>query len=303
MLWGLSGRVELTEYPANWSQADLLMARRGEGRLLLLPWALYTRWTFSNGRIIANPGPSFFSGRETLAGDDVNLPTIRTQSTDPFSYYIDDLLSRPRKVRRVGHLLAPLDVRFIAWTTDADFREYRMLNRAPDLRLVYEGDELTLFENRVWRGETLALRNGEFVARPSVLFGTPRERDATRQLVRSPPPVERSEDDFPPVARPLPAWPEVGSRAAVFVSTGRRCTDGWRLGDQHARCHLGAVAAFRSPRPEAELWRPVEGARLAGYAIAGLTLVALLVAAFLGRQSPRANAKGSRPGGRRPSRG
>src|SRR5215211_6138513 len=180
MLWGLSGRVELTEYPANWSQADRLMARRGEGRLLLLPWALYARWSFSNGRIIANPGPSFFSGRETLAGDDVNLPTIRTQSTDPFSYYIDDLLSRPRKVRRVGHLLAPLDVRFIAWTTDADFREYRMLNRAPDLRLVYEGEELTLFENRVWRGETLALRNGEFVARPSVLFGTPRRSSGRR---------------------------------------------------------------------------------------------------------------------------
>ena len=303
MLWGLSGRVELAHYPASWTRADRIMAGEGDGRLLVLPWALYARWSFSNGRIVANPAPSFFSGREVLAGDDVNLPTIKTQSSDPFSYYIDDLLARPRQARSVGHLLAPLDVRFVAWTTDADFREYQMLNRAPDLELVFEGEELSLFENRAWRGEVLGLQDAQLVRRPTALFGTPQERDATRRLVRSPPPVERAEDDFPPLARPFPGWHDIEPTTTSFVSTGKRCTDGWRLGDQRARCHLGAVAAFRSPQSESVLWRPVEGARIAGYAITGLTLAGLLVAAFLARRRATTNARGSSPSGPRASRG
>jgi Alpha-(1->3)-arabinofuranosyltransferase len=298
MFWGLSGRVELVRYPESWARADRIMAGTGDGRLLVLPWALYARWSFSEGRIVANPAPSFFSGREVLAGDDVNLPTIPTQSSDPFSYYVDDLLSRRERVERVGHLLAPLDVRFVAWTTDADFREYRMLNRAPDMELLWEGEELTLFENRAWRGDVLGLANGSFERRSSSLFGTPRELDATRQLVRSPPPVERAGDDFPPIARPFPAWHDVASTATPFVSTGERCTDGWRLGDQQARCHLGAVAAFRSPESESVLWRPVEGARVAGYAIALSTFAGLFLARiWLLRQSGRNRQPSVRHGG------
>ena len=270
MLWGLSGRVELVDYPADWVRADRVMKRAGDGSLLVLPWALYARWSFSEGRIAANPAPSFFSGRKVLAGDDVNLPTIPTQSTDPFSYYIDGLLSRREEVRWVGHLLAPLGVRFVAWTTDADLREYRMLNRAPDLELVYEGADLTLFENRVWRGDILGLEGTAAGPRST-------ERDATRRLLSSAPPVERADDDFPPIARPFPGWPEIESTTTTFVSTGKRCTDGWRLGDQRARCHLGAVAAFRSPQSESVLWRPVEGARIAGYAIAVCTVVGLFL--------------------------
>lgn len=285
MLWGLSGRVELAHYPASWAEADRVMARTGEGRMLIVPWNLYTRWTFSNGRIVANPAKSFFSGREVLAGDNVNFPTIPTQSLDPFSHYIQDVLAQGRRVRWVGHLLAPLGVRFLAWTPDAEFREYQMLNRAPDLKLVYEGEELTLFENRAWRGDVLRL-DGASTGRASDVFGTPRERDVTRRLYPGAPPVERADDEFPPIARPLLSWLHIAPTTSKLVSVGRRCTDGWRLGGEAARCHLGVVAAFNGHDREAALWRPLSGARLLGWAITALALVAVNLLRWSQRFAP-----------------
>jgi hypothetical protein len=43
------------------------------GHLLVFPWHLYAVWSFSDGRIVANPAPSFFS-REVLAGDEPRSP-------------------------------------------------------------------------------------------------------------------------------------------------------------------------------------------------------------------------------------
>src|SRR5438093_11711561 len=60
MLWGFWGQVHLAQYPSDWERADQIMAAEGPGRVLVLPWHLYDVWSFTGGRIVGNPSPSFF---------------------------------------------------------------------------------------------------------------------------------------------------------------------------------------------------------------------------------------------------
>ena len=189
-----------------------------------------------------------------LAGDNVGFTIIPTQSPDPFSYYIEGLLARRSRIQRLGRLLAPLDVRFVAWSAEADFADYELLARQRDLRLLYLGPSMALFENRAWRGRDLQV--------------APLER---------PPRVARVDSGFPPVARVLPIWRHVQQRGGPALSVGERCTDGWRLGDQRAGCHLGAVASFAARRGQTLLWRPLAGVRIVGYVASALTLLLIIV--------------------------
>jgi hypothetical protein len=274
MFWGLSGEVSLARFPASWATVNAAMAKRGPGRLLFLPWRLYDVWTFTGGRIVANPAKSYFTGRDVLSGDNVGFRTIPTQSADPFSYYIQNALAR-RGISRLGQVLAPLDIRFVAWSAEGDFADYQLLARQRDLRLRYLGQGLALFENRAWRGRDLALPPG-----------------ATNSASPVAPLVAGVDAGFPPLARPLPIWRHVRRPPGRAVSVGERCTDGWRLGDQRPRCRLGAVAAFGPDGGGTVLWRPLAGLRLVGYAVSACALVLILVLARR-RASPSSRTSGA----------
>jgi hypothetical protein len=265
LLWGLGGDVQLSRYPASWSEADRVMERGGEGRLLVLPWWLYEDWPFTDGRIVASPAPSFFSDREVLVGRDIGLE-LPPASVDPFSYYVDDVLD-VEGLRDLGRRVAPLDVRYLAWTEEAERADLQLLARQRDLERVYRADDLVLFENRAWRGPEVGLARIE-VEEPD---------------------VGRVGDPALPLVPRVPGWREIQPRTDPFVAVAERCTDGWRLDDAGARCHLGAVAAFDTPDETATLWRPL--AALQVWALV-VTLAAVGWAVLQLRRTP--------PGRRRP---
>jgi hypothetical protein len=270
MLWGFWGQLHLSRYPSDWARTEQIMEAEGPGRVLVLPWHLYAVLSFSDSRIVANPAPSFFS-REVIAGDNVSFPTIPTQSVDPFSAWVQEILAHRGQVREVGHLVAPLDIRFIVLLEEADPERYRFLERQSDLTTLYEGTGLQLFENDAWRGRMLPLGREE-----PAPFAWDVAAAATDRLVPEDPRAPVASDSFPPLARLIPGWHSVDPVPDEYVATGDRCTDGWRLGEEEPVCHLGAIAAFPSPdRPET-LWRPLAGARVAGVLISGLTLIGAL---------------------------
>jgi hypothetical protein len=248
LLWGLGGEIQLSRYPASWAQADRVMQERGDGRLLVLPWWLYEDWPFTDGRIVASPAPSFFSGREVLVGRDIGLG-LPSASVDPFSYYVDDVLDL-EGVRNLGERVAPLGVRYVAWTEEADLDDLELLSRQRDLTRIYNGGDLVLFESLAWQGDVTGLE----------------------AIVEEEPYVGAVGDPELPLVRRLPGWSKVVPRSEAAVAVGERCNDGWRLDDAPARCHLGAVAAFDAPDDAAVLWRPI--AALQAWALA-VTLTAL----------------------------
>jgi len=274
MLWGFWGQVRLSQYPSDWEHAEQIMTEQGAGRVLVLPWHQYAVWSFTDGRIVANPAPSYFS-REVIAGDNVGFSRIPTRSVDPFSGLVTDILDHRGQVRELGHLVAPLDVRFVVLLNEADEEQYGFLQHQADLTSLFRGPQLELFENQAWQ-------EGDRQLGPPGTSGLA----PTEQLIPSEPRAPMSGTGFDRVGRVLPGWRSIGPVPAAYVSTGDRCTDGWLLGDQAPVCHLGAVAAFPGPDQAEELWRPAAGARVAGLVISGLALVGALF--FLIARKPRA---------------
>lgn len=158
MFWAFSGRVHLSRYPAGWSNANAVMEARGPGRLLVLPWRPYAIWSFSDGRIVANPAPSFFT-RDVVSARGAGFDAVRDREGDPVATLIGSALSQRADTRRFGGLVAPAGVRFIAVLKEADWQRYGFLAHQRDLRAVYRNPHLVLYENASWRaGPVLADR-------------------------------------------------------------------------------------------------------------------------------------------------
>lgn len=287
IFWGLWGQVSLSRYPDGWAMSERVMNQEGPGRLLVVPWNLYGVWGFTQGRIVANPAPSFFD-RDVLVADEAGFSEVPPQSRDPFSIYIGSMLQHRDEVRAFGHLVAPLDVRYIALVRAIDWRQYSFLEQQEDLTPIFQGRDIMLFENDAWRGDILRLSSVATVEDPLALLGTPEEEQVTERLFRNSALAPRSDAAFPPIARPLPIWSDIEPSGSGYVAAATRCTDGWRLEGRSAQCMLGAVSAFKSPFDTQELWRPLAGAWLLGYLVSGLTLLAVLLYRRSGRpQHPR----------------
>ena len=259
LLWGLGGDVKLSRYPASWSAADQVMERGGEGRLLFLPWWLYEDWPFTEGRIVASPAPSFFSGREVLVGRDIGLD-LPPASVDPFSYYVDDVLDVDG-LRDFGRRVAPLDVRYVAWTEEAEPADLQLLGRQRDLERVYRADDLVLFENRAWRGRVLGLPRID-------------EQDTY---------VGRVGDPALPLVPRLPGWKKVDA-AHGARGCGRRALQR-RVAPRRRRSALPPRRrrSFKTPEGAATLWRPLAAMQVWALVV---TLAAVGWAVFQLRRPP-----------------
>jgi len=268
MLWGFWGALHLTRYPASWSAADEAMEQQGsEGGALVVPWVPYGLWSFSDGRIVANPASSFFS-RPTLVQDGAGATTA-PPDVDPFRRYLDHVLDDARRGDRLGDVVAPLDVRFVVWLKEVDWWRYGFLKRQLDLERIYDGDGIEVFENTAWRP-----------------FPHP---VTASDVVLAPPLVSRSPGWFPAFGERLPAWPTVAPLDDPFVGIGERCTDGWRLGGAEPLCASGAVAIFPSPARPEPLWRPQQATDVVG----GVASIATLLVTVPSKTSRRKNRAAS----------
>jgi hypothetical protein len=176
---------------------------------------------------------------------------------------------------------------------EVDFWKYRFLERQSDLDPVYRGKRLVLFENLAWREGPLGVQLGDELEAPSALFGSGREEEVTERFHESPPLRPRADVTFPSIARALPIWRQVEPANTPLLLTTDRCTDGWRLGQLAARCHLGALAAFESPERPEVLWRPLAGTRILGYLVSGLTLASAAVYLLRARRPSDESAHGT----------
>ena len=244
MLWGFWGQVHLSRYPSEWARAEQIMEAEGPGRVLVLPWHLYAVWSFSDGRIVANPSESYFS-REVIAGDNVGFGSIPTQSVDPFSAWVEEILAHRADVRELGHLVASLDVRFVLLLREADRDRYGFVRRQTDLAPLFRGQDLELFENRAWRGRVLPLGPASpEAASPFVDEGAV---TATERLRAVPALAPVAESDFPP-AREVPPGMALDRPGSWGVRRNRRALHG-RLEARRGCAHMPSRSRRGLPQP------------------------------------------------------
>jgi hypothetical protein len=142
LLWNW-GRLRPVRFPSEWTTADRLIVDRGGGRMLFLPWHLYISLSFTGYRV-TNPASSFFSV-PVLAGDNVEVGAIRTQSVNPDSKAVTSLISDPRDQARAAEILASMCVRWVVLAKEDDFALYKWLSNAPSLEKVGDNSHLEIW--------------------------------------------------------------------------------------------------------------------------------------------------------------
>lgn len=136
-------RLRPTRLPAGWEVADRTMREQGGGTMLFLPWHLYLTMEATGFRVV-NPAPSYFSV-PVIAGDNVELGPIRTQSQDPVSRLVETVVYADGSRDRALDVFASLGVRWIVLAREADHAEYGWLADLDGLDLIYRDGAIQLW--------------------------------------------------------------------------------------------------------------------------------------------------------------
>lgn len=148
-MFGFYDQLGVTDYPAEWYQTnEYLNQNEDDCSILFLPWHMYMdfSWLPNTDKRLANPAQQFFD-KPTIAGDNVEMPGIYSQSTNPISKYVEFLLGHGNDVDNLGELLAPLNVKYVILVHEVDYTNYDFLYHQDDLKVDLEGQGLTLFRN------------------------------------------------------------------------------------------------------------------------------------------------------------
>jgi hypothetical protein len=160
-MFGFHGQLGVTDYPEEWYEVnDYLNQDNGDFNVLFLPWHMYMdfSWLPNTDKRLLNPSQQFFS-KPVMAGDNIEILNIYSQSTDPISKYIEFILPRGREINNLGELLAPLNVKYIILVYEADYESYNFLYRQEDLKVEFQKSGITLFKNEHPTSRTFAVNS------------------------------------------------------------------------------------------------------------------------------------------------
>ena len=148
-IFGFQGQLGTTDYPQGWYEVnEYLNQDEDDFNVLFLPWHLYMdySWLPNRDKRLANPAWQFFD-KPIIAGDNIEVPGIYSQSTNPISKYVEFLLSSKDDVENFGELLSPLNVKYVLLANEADYEWYDFLYGQAGLALALENEEIALFRN------------------------------------------------------------------------------------------------------------------------------------------------------------
>jgi hypothetical protein len=144
--FGFWGQLQPTDYPADWYEAnEILNADNQDFNVLFLPWHLYMDFRFvpNQDKRIANPASIFFD-KPIISGQNMEVPGIYTQSTNPGQRYVENILSSGVIS---GENLKLLNVKYVILAKEVDYAQYLGMLNASDLELVFDSENLMLYRN------------------------------------------------------------------------------------------------------------------------------------------------------------
>jgi hypothetical protein len=148
-MFGFHGQIGVTDYPEEWYEVnDYLNQDKEDINVLFLPWHMYMdySWLTNKDKRLINPSQQFFD-KPVIAGDNIEVPGIYSQSLNPISKYIEFLLPHGNEVNNLGELLAPLNIKYIILVDEADYTSFDFLYRQEDLRVEMQKSGIVLFRN------------------------------------------------------------------------------------------------------------------------------------------------------------
>lgn len=147
LLNGLDGHFEVSDYPQDWYDANVLLNKDTSNfRVLFLPWHGYMEFSFAIPSTIANPANLFFD-KPIIQADNIERGDLYTHSTRPESQAIEELLSNKDKI---GERLKKLNIKYVILAHEVDWENYDFLNQTKDLTPIKQGDDLTIYINKLY---------------------------------------------------------------------------------------------------------------------------------------------------------
>ncbi len=134
MLWAAGGQLAPVHYPADWVKLSRrLAADPHPGPVLFLPWHEYLQFSFSNGRLIANPARSYF-GPRIIQGDNPEIGLIQSGTPDPAA-----------SPTTLAAAITRRHLQYIVLARATDANRYAWINHQPGLELVSHTPILRLY--------------------------------------------------------------------------------------------------------------------------------------------------------------
>jgi hypothetical protein len=150
LVWGFCGQLYTSYYPQEWFEAnEILNQDRDNFKILFLPWHQYMPFSFIENKVVANPASQFFD-KETIAGDNMEIG-VYTHSKRPISQVVEDIiLRRIQGIENFGEMLAPFNIKYIILAKEADWLEYKFLDKQNDLEPISDSKYLRIYQNKSW---------------------------------------------------------------------------------------------------------------------------------------------------------
>ena len=150
MFNGFWGQLKPTDYPEDWYEInDILNNDPQDFNVLFLPWHQYMdfKWIPNSQKRIANPASNFFD-KPVIQGENTEIGTIYSQSTNPAQRYVESLLRDRSNITHFGELMIPLNIKYVLLTKEVDYKEYFFFFNQTDLELVKETENFYIFKNK-----------------------------------------------------------------------------------------------------------------------------------------------------------
>ena len=164
-IFGFYGQLGITDYPQGWYEANKYLNQdKGDFNVLFLPWHEYMdySWLPNRNKSLGNAAQQFFD-KPVIAGDNIEVSGIYSESTNPISKYVEFLLANSSDVNNLGNLLAPLDVKYVILVKEEDYQSYGFLYNQKDLKVLLDEPEITLFENEHTTARAYAVDNVVYI--------------------------------------------------------------------------------------------------------------------------------------------
>ncbi|MFQ6130190.1 MAG: hypothetical protein ACE5OT_05240 [Candidatus Hadarchaeaceae archaeon] len=144
--FGFWGQLQPTDYPADWYRANEILNADNQGfNILFLPWHAYMDFKFvpNQDKRIGNLAEAFFD-KPVIYGQNIEVPGIYTQSTNPGQQYVEAILS---SMNISGENLKLLNVKYVMLVKEVDWAWYHDMLEGSDLEPVFDSENLVLYKN------------------------------------------------------------------------------------------------------------------------------------------------------------
>ena len=285
IMFGLHGQVKPTDYPKEWYEVNEFFNQDTDDfNVLFLPWHLYMdyNWVPNNNKKLANPAWKFFN-KPVIAGDNIELENVYSQSTDPISNYIDFLLAHSGEIINLGELLAPLNVKYILLVNEVDYDRYDFLYRQDDLVVELKREGYTLFRNNNKTAKAYGVDSVIYIDSLEEYLQLSKKQNVTEHLyIIGEGENSRLSSAFSKIELEVirPVKYETtgnGSKYIIFTVPQNISTEQWRYNGQHSLKNLGFMPAFSSSADAGKIvYTKFYNKYLPSYIISLFTLASML---------------------------